>query len=630
MDAPLHAMLAGRAGLPHDLEPDLAGNALLIEDHLAHDEAQQLLALGRGGRRSVPYSWQVLAQNLQRAPIGLAQDKRLREAPLLVFLFDRFHGAQLLLPGPLQRACHQPVLGLDRVVLAPGPLGFVAGPAHAAAPLLFQPLRFLLQLPKGGNGNGDPVGCESLEKRALDKAIDGERTHLLAQRASLVVAVGAAAIDRIVALWAGVAQAHPPPAAPADGDALQQRAALARGPGMARRVTVGVVRQALLVGHELLPGDVAGMRRLQADRPFAKGDLGRRRACVAAPPQRISPPAAVNISPGIGRVVQNVMDPRAVGFAPEYLVRCRTAQRANRQRQIVGSQIAHHPARAPQLGEFGEDQLQARLYLLVGIADDRPRAVIGQPGRQGDPQLAARRLLALALMQAQADLVQFGFAHDPRQAEQHPIMIDARIVEALAIGQNHAEQRAQFEQLMPIAVVARQPGGIEAEHQTGIAEPDLGNQPLEAVSLGAGRPRLAEILVDDADALARPAEPDGAVDQAILQLGAFLVLAHLVDRGLAYIDIGQLGTVCRADPLVSAGRGAQHRTSPSSSRSSAPSGAAARREAGPSVFASRSAGSARAAAAAMSVTQRKLGSATDGAWSARVTSSTTMARRATI
>src|SRR3954470_14794655 len=41
-------MLAGGAGLPHDPEPDLAGNALLIEDHLAHDKAQQALALGRG------------------------------------------------------------------------------------------------------------------------------------------------------------------------------------------------------------------------------------------------------------------------------------------------------------------------------------------------------------------------------------------------------------------------------------------------------------------------------------------------------------------------------------------------------------------------------------------------------
>src|ERR1044071_5530968 len=115
---------------------------------------------------------------------------------------------------------------------------------------------------------------------------------------------------------------------------------------------------------------------------------------------------------------------------------------------------------------------------------------------------------------------------------------------------------------MPIAVVARQPRGIEAEHQPGVAQPDLGDQPREAVSPGAPPPRLAEILVDDADALARPAEPDGTVDKTILKLGAFLVLAHLVDRGLTHIDIGQLGTVRRADSLVSTGRGAQHRTSP--------------------------------------------------------------------
>src|SRR3954451_5765200 len=229
-------------------------------------------------------------------------------------------------------------------------------------------------------------------------------------------------------------------------------------------------------------------------------------------------------------------------------------------------------------------------------------------------------------MQAQTDLMQFGFAHDPRQAEQQPIVVGARIVEALAIGEDHAEQRAQFKQLMPIAVVARQPRGIEAEHQPGIAQPYLGNQPLKAMALGTCRPRLAEILVDDADALTRPTEPDGAVDKTILKLGAFLVLAHLVNRGLAHIDIGQLGTVRRADPLVSADRGAQHRTSPSSSRLSAPSGAAARREDGRSVFASGSAGSARAAAAAMRTAQPGAG----GAWSARVTSSTAMARQTTI
>ena len=186
--------------------------------------------------------------------------------------------------------------------------------------------------------------------------------------------------------------------------------------------------------------------------------------------------------------MQNVVDPCAVSRAPQHLVRRRAAQRPDRQRQVVGPQIAHHPARAPQLGEFGEDQLHAGLHLLVGVAHDRARAIIGKPGRQGDPQLATGRFLALALMQAQADLVQLGFAHDPRQAEQQPVVVGARIIQPLAIGQDHAKQRAQFEQLMPIAVVARQPRGIEAKHQTGIAQPDLGDQPLEAVPFGARRP----------------------------------------------------------------------------------------------------------------------------------------------
>jgi hypothetical protein len=112
---------------------------------------------------------------------------------------------------------------------------------------------------------------------------------------------------------------------------------------MARRVAADFVRQALLVGHELLPGDVAGMRRWQADGPLAEDDFGCRRACAAPPPHRIDPPPAVDVSPGIGRVLQNVADPRAIGFAPQNFLRCRAAQWMDRQRQAIGLKIPHHP-----------------------------------------------------------------------------------------------------------------------------------------------------------------------------------------------------------------------------------------------------------------------------------------------
>ena len=69
---------------------------------------------------------------------------------------------------------------------------------------------------------------------------------------------------------------------------------------------------------------------------------------------------------------------------------------------------------------------------------------------------------------------------------------------------------------------------VEADHKAGITEADLSDQLLEAVALHAARTRFAEILVDDLHALMGPSQGDGAVDEPVLQLRAFLVLLHLV------------------------------------------------------------------------------------------------------
>src|SRR4051794_6499946 len=88
-------MLARSAGLPQNLEPDLAERALLVENDLVHDEAQDALALRRGGRCGVPDPRQVLAQDLERHTVGFAQDKGLVPAPADILLLDGFGGAQL-------------------------------------------------------------------------------------------------------------------------------------------------------------------------------------------------------------------------------------------------------------------------------------------------------------------------------------------------------------------------------------------------------------------------------------------------------------------------------------------------------------------------------------------------------
>src|SRR5689334_12337570 len=94
---------------------------------------------------------------------------------------------------------------------------------------------------------------------------------------------------------------------------------------------------------------------------------------------------------------------------------------------------------------------------------------------------------------------------------------------------------------MPVTVIARQARGIEAQHQAGLAEPDLADQALKSLALSAGGSRLSQVIVDDRNALPWPAEGDGPIDQVILEFCAFLMLAHLAGGGLADVDVRQLG-----------------------------------------------------------------------------------------
>jgi hypothetical protein len=119
--------------------------------------------------------------------------------------------------------------------------------------------------------------------------------------------------------------------------------------------------------------------------------------------------------------------------------------------------MAHHRMGTVPCAERSEHQRQAGLHLLVGIEGDGPNGIVGQACRDGQAELTASRLLSLTLVQTKLDLMQFRFAHDAGQAEKQTVVVGTRVKQPLAIGDQHAEQRAQFQQLMPVAIVARQP-----------------------------------------------------------------------------------------------------------------------------------------------------------------------------
>ncbi|KEC70757.1 hypothetical protein RLPCCGM1_p0531 [Rhizobium leguminosarum bv. phaseoli CCGM1] len=95
------------------------------------------------------------------------------------------------------------------------------------------------------------------------------------------------------------------------------------------------------------------------------------------------------------------------------------------------------------------------------------------------------------------------------------------------------DKSAQFEQMMPVAPVAREPRRIEAQDSPDLASAEPGDQTVEAGPRYRSTRRSPEIVIDNLDVDKAVATCD--VDQIILAPLAFQIGHDLGLRGLAYI-----------------------------------------------------------------------------------------------
>ena len=157
---------------------------------------------------------------------------------------------------------------------------------------------------------------------------------------------------------------------------------------------------------------------------------------------------------------------------------------------------------------------------------------------QAAAQLAARRLVADAAVQACAQNMQLGLAHGALEAEQQSIVEHGRVIDAVGIADERVGEAAEIEQAIPVGVVAGEAGDLETEHDPDMSERDFGGEPREAAALddaGAGK---AEVFVDDDDLLRRPAERSRPGGQGILALCGLAIVLDLSGSRLSEIDIG--------------------------------------------------------------------------------------------
>ena len=111
----------------------------------------------------------------------------------------------------------------------------------------------------------------------------------------------------------------------------------------------------------------------------------------------------------------------------------------------------------------------------------------------------------------------------------------ARIVDSILVDDKCPDQSTELDQRMPIAAIARKPGGFDCKHSSRLSFADGCEQPLEAGPADTAA-RAAEIIVDDLNP--GPTKLPGAIGKPILAPPAFLIVHELISRRLADVDEG--------------------------------------------------------------------------------------------
>ena len=339
------------------------------------------------------------------------------------------------------------MLGLADVELAARAVGLELSPLQRQ-PLAGQACVVLgLELGDGAGGGRDAGRRDGLEECRGDGLVEPAAAQRLARVGAMQVKAAHTRIARRAPARARIRDLHPPAAAPAAQQALQQRGALARG-AAALAARPHVRAQPLARGEEVGPGDIAGMVLGQADGPLLQRQLdGPDFDLAALVDALVGASSAEHERACIRRVGQQVVHGAIAGAGPAHPP---LTDPAPRQLLALRDELGDDLARGPQPPPQHEHPLDRVAHLLIGAQDNAPVLVAIQPHREARAQLAAGSLVAQPAVQPGADEVKLGLRHRALQPEQQPVVEVGRRIDAVGVGDQRARQGAQVQQPMPV------------------------------------------------------------------------------------------------------------------------------------------------------------------------------------
>src|SRR3954453_19113243 len=115
-----------------------------------------------------------------------------------------------------------------------------------------------------------------------------------------------------------------------------------------------------------------------------------------------------------------------------------------------------HLTSASQLACLCEHESDRILYTPVGVHLELAVTRPAEPHRKSKLQFTSSGLLTNRFERTLAQQIQFKLAHRALEAEQQPVIQDTGIINSVRVYNKRPNKAAEFNQMMPVAAVARQ------------------------------------------------------------------------------------------------------------------------------------------------------------------------------
>src|SRR4051812_11876163 len=501
------------ATLPVDRQDHLAGRLVDVGDDVLDQRTDKALAGAGRGAACVPGRRKILGdpREVRRACARGRRARSIQRRP------TRLDPPQCSLPTPFQLGRDQSVVRVARRIAALCKRRFVAGLLQLQLEYA-KPLRLSLHAqPLRLAGRLDRHRLQRPQQLGGDRGIDAAAAKAEAARQPQHQVRPIASIDGSWSTAPGIDNRQAAAATAAADDPSQQSPPTAAGLGMAGLAVV-VGRQRRLVSFELGPSDIALVVILDQDLPLLK------RFAVAVAPARVAIDergALLAFPVGVGTGVERVFeytDDVAVADGTPFEARASLAIRRARKVQVFALQLQQDLARAAEFAEPGKDHPHGLLHAQVRVEAKPGLPVPGVAKRDADAQFAAPRFGTGGIKHAGPEDAELELADAAFHAEQQPVIGTARIVDPVVVDDPRLDQPTELEQVVPVAPVAGEARGVEAEHRPHLSRTEPGDEALETWPGGCPVSGPPEIVVDHLDVAEAPAPGD--LDQFVLATGA--------------------------------------------------------------------------------------------------------------